>query len=394
LAGVATLSFLAYRVRRTRKVAAAAAVLHLSRQNPEADRHGGLRAQLLDRDRLDLTISAASRRLQRRYRGQARHAGPGRNLEIGRNSMFTVWRPRTGAILKILMPLRAAFTVERSLQHIGWVFHPKLECRHHGSVRDARLEPGLGRTGVRDRSRTTTYSVSSLRECAASRLHEASGGYAGMRYLASMTKRFPRFWVGARAIRQPERRHLRPQPCCCATEQLRGRNCSFCDFAESSARVLSMNESTADAELRCVVVPVSNHEGALPRLVDSLRTTGLPCWLVDDGSDPPCADSIVELAADNARWLLAFGGPQSGRARRSWAVCGRQRAAFTHAIQIDADLQHDPRQIPRFVAAACEHPEAIITACRSMTPRSGRAPARPAHHHGSGVGAYAVVPDC
>ena len=133
-----------------------------------------------------------------------------------------------------------------------------------------------------------------------------------------------------------------------------------------------MNECTMNAEeelsrspadLRfCVVVPVYNHEGALPRLVDSLRTTGLPCWLVDDGSDSPCANTVSALAARNADWLRSI-RLERNKGKGAAVVGGLRaahRAGFTHAIQIDADLQHDPDQIPRFVAAARERPEAII----------------------------------
>ncbi len=112
----------------------------------------------------------------------------------------------------------------------------------------------------------------------------------------------------------------------------------------------------------CVVVPVYNHEGALPRLVDALHSAALTCWLVDDGSDAPCANMISALAADHAGWLRRIRLERNQG--KGAAVVGGLKAAlsagFTHAIQIDADLQHDPDQIPRFVAAARERPEAII----------------------------------
>ena len=41
--------------------------------------------------------------------------------------------------------------------------------------------------------------------------------------------------------------------------------------------------------------------------------------------------------------------------------CGRRWAeGFTHAVQIDADLQHDPSEIGKFVAAARQQPDAVI----------------------------------
>lgn len=112
----------------------------------------------------------------------------------------------------------------------------------------------------------------------------------------------------------------------------------------------------------CVLVPVYDHEGALPRLVDALRATGLTCWLVDDGSRPSCAQLIARLAEENAAWLRRLRlEPNQGKGAAVLAgLRAAQAAGFTHAIQIDADLQHDPAQIPRFIAAAQARPEAVI----------------------------------
>jgi glycosyltransferase involved in cell wall biosynthesis len=125
-----------------------------------------------------------------------------------------------------------------------------------------------------------------------------------------------------------------------------------------------MNTSNVPAAaLRvCVVVPVYDHEGALPRLVEALRATGLACWLVDDGSHAPCAALIARLTEANPTWLRRLRlDPNQGKGA---AVLAGLRAAlaagFTHAIQIDADLQHDPAQIPRFIEAAQRRPDAII----------------------------------
>ncbi|KPA94734.1 hypothetical protein PF70_05273, partial [Pseudomonas asplenii] len=38
----------------------------------------------------------------------------------------------------------------------------------------------------------------------------------------------------------------------------------------------------------CAVIPVYNHETAVPAVVAALLAAGLPCVLVDDASSPAC----------------------------------------------------------------------------------------------------------
>lgn len=110
------------------------------------------------------------------------------------------------------------------------------------------------------------------------------------------------------------------------------------------------------------MVPVYDHAGALPHLVQALRETGLTCWLVDDGSHAPCAQLVEELAAENPHWLrrLRLEFNQGKGAAVFAGLRAALTAGYTHAVQIDADLQHDPSHIARFVDAAERHPDAVI----------------------------------
>jgi len=166
----------------------------------KSDRHG-VRGQLFESDRFDLTVSAAlsppapSKHIEARRDMPDLHA----TLEIGPQFDATLWRsPDRARFLKILVPVRAAYTVERSPKHIGWVFQPKLNM----DVTDLPGMPGwnLGLLagpvfGDREQNRHF-YSVPSSFATPQRPAYEASGGYAGMQYLASMSKRFPHFWVG------------------------------------------------------------------------------------------------------------------------------------------------------------------------------------------------------
>jgi len=111
----------------------------------------------------------------------------------------------------------------------------------------------------------------------------------------------------------------------------------------------------------CAVVPVYNHELAVGDTTASLRRHGLTVLLVDDGSGPECAAELRRLAAaDPEVRLLRL--PKNG-GKGAAVMAGLEAAAtagFTHALQIDADGQHDSADVPRFVAAAVAEPRALI----------------------------------
>ncbi|MDD2759401.1 MAG: glycosyltransferase family 2 protein [Methylomonas sp.] len=111
----------------------------------------------------------------------------------------------------------------------------------------------------------------------------------------------------------------------------------------------------------CLLIPVYNHEGPLPDIVRRLAPYGLPCILVDDGSEPGCADVIRGLA-ERHTWVETIRHPENrgkGGAVKtglSWA----QAQGYSHAVQIDADGQHDLNDLDRFLQAARQNPEAAV----------------------------------
>ncbi len=54
----------------------------------------------------------------------------------------------------------------------------------------------------------------------------------------------------------------------------------------------------------CAVIPVYNHEHALPVVVAALHQAGLPCVLVDDASSPACAAVMDQLATQANTYLV------------------------------------------------------------------------------------------
>jgi predicted LPLAT superfamily acyltransferase len=112
----------------------------------------------------------------------------------------------------------------------------------------------------------------------------------------------------------------------------------------------------------CAIVPSFNHHRVIGQVVDRLCALGLPVFVLDDGSEPRAA-AVLAALYDPARGVRVVRSPVNrGKGR---AVCEGFRLAqadgFTHAIQVDADGQHDLAAVPRLLALAQDHPQALVT---------------------------------
>ncbi|MDE2441502.1 MAG: MipA/OmpV family protein [Betaproteobacteria bacterium] len=166
----------------------------------KADRQG-IRGSFFDSDRIDLTVSAALSPPASSDDITARSGMPDlkASFEIGPQVDLTLWRSENRArFVKLLLPLRAAFTVEGSPKDIGWVFHPKLNMDVTDIPGMAGWNLGLlaGPLFGDKRQHAYYYSVAPQYATAARPMYEAGAGYAGMQYLAALSKRFPTYWVG------------------------------------------------------------------------------------------------------------------------------------------------------------------------------------------------------
>ncbi len=111
----------------------------------------------------------------------------------------------------------------------------------------------------------------------------------------------------------------------------------------------------------CSVIPVYNHARTVARVLGAARAAGLPCFLVDDGSEPQCARELERLAGrtEQTRLLRLTANRGKGRA----VIAGFEAAAaqgFTNALQVDADGQHSLEDIPRLIDEARAHPDALV----------------------------------
>lgn len=111
----------------------------------------------------------------------------------------------------------------------------------------------------------------------------------------------------------------------------------------------------------CAVIPSYRHYAALPALIEALAAHCARIILVDDGNDEPAKSAIAALHAPTRGVEVIRQSPNAGKGA---AMLTGFRAAiaqgFTHALQIDADGQHEVADLPRFIAAARAKPNALI----------------------------------
>ncbi len=113
----------------------------------------------------------------------------------------------------------------------------------------------------------------------------------------------------------------------------------------------------------CLVIPFYRHEHAIAATLAALKPQGLPCILVDDGSGPMAASELDRLAREERDWLTVLRLP-ANQGKGVAVMTGMEAAAnagYTHALQIDADGQHDCADIPTLLAASRSQPGALIT---------------------------------
>lgn len=113
----------------------------------------------------------------------------------------------------------------------------------------------------------------------------------------------------------------------------------------------------------CLLIPFYNHEHAIGGVLASLRPLGLPCFIVDDGSSEAAQAVLAELAREHRDWVRVERlSCNQGKGGAVMAGCDLALAlGFTHAVQVDADGQHDAADIPRLLATARRRPDALVS---------------------------------
>lgn len=114
------------------------------------------------------------------------------------------------------------------------------------------------------------------------------------------------------------------------------------------------------AELRpCAIVPVYDHPTTITGVCNHLAELGLPVVLIDDGSGPECREELERLSTTGHHLVRHSVNSGKGAAVRT-GLAEAEHLGYTHALQVDADGQHNPDNLPAFVAAMHESPSSLV----------------------------------
>ena len=112
----------------------------------------------------------------------------------------------------------------------------------------------------------------------------------------------------------------------------------------------------------CFIIPIYNHHQFIERKLIKIMFYGYRVFLIDDGSIEEGKLLLENLSKMNSGVSLIRHPFNQGKGAA--VMTGIQEAfkqGFTHALQIDADSQHDLSDIPDFIKYSTEYPEDIVS---------------------------------
>ena len=108
------------------------------------------------------------------------------------------------------------------------------------------------------------------------------------------------------------------------------------------------------------IIPHYNHSSTVLKVITPLQQAGIPVIIVDDGSNKQERNNLQPIA--KLQNINIFYLP-TNKGKGGAVKFGLKKAielGFSHAIQVDADAQHNLNDLPLFLTAAKKHPSAII----------------------------------
>ncbi|WP_305465292.1 glycosyltransferase family 2 protein [Photobacterium leiognathi] len=111
----------------------------------------------------------------------------------------------------------------------------------------------------------------------------------------------------------------------------------------------------------CFLIPCYNHGATVPAVIDALTSYSFPIIIVDDGSELATRKILSEQAKRPNITIVTL---PKNQGKGGAVIAGIKQAdllGFSHALQIDADGQHDLAALPKLLEESQAHPEALIS---------------------------------
>ncbi len=167
----------------------------------KADRDG-VRGVFFENENVELNLSLAASIPVDSDGNDARRGMPDikPTIEVGPSLDFTMWRSHDRrAKFDLRLPVRVAYTVVGPVRPVGVVFTPFFNIDvedpfgHTGWNLGTLVGPVFGNRRQHD----YFYSVDPRYATPERQTYKASGGYGGTQFIAALSKRFERYWVGS-----------------------------------------------------------------------------------------------------------------------------------------------------------------------------------------------------
>lgn len=114
----------------------------------------------------------------------------------------------------------------------------------------------------------------------------------------------------------------------------------------------------------CFVIPNYNHADVIEQTIESLESFQLTIILVDDGSDMATQSVLSNIDNKYANVVLIRREHNGGKgAAVHTGLRKAHELGMTHALQVDADGQHDLSDVDKLLAKSRLYPDCLISGC-------------------------------
>ena len=114
----------------------------------------------------------------------------------------------------------------------------------------------------------------------------------------------------------------------------------------------------------CIVIPNFNHVSVIDEVLATLSEYTLPIIMVDDASSVQAKSLFATLEKKYAHLTLISHEQNEGKggAVQTGLRCAYEQG-YSHAIQVDADGQHNLSDIEKLIELSNSHPQALVSCC-------------------------------